>query len=40
MVEMRGEWRFATRDSGEQYVMILGIPMMLKLCVDNLVSEH
>ena len=32
---MRGEWRFATEDSGELCVMTCGIDLMLKLCVDS-----
>ena len=35
-MEMRGEWRFASRDTGEQSAMIHGITEMLKLYVDNL----
>lgn len=37
---MREEWRFATKDSGVQSVMIHGIIMTLKLYADNLTLEH
>ena len=29
------EWRYASMGSGAQYVIITGIPMMHKWCVDN-----
>ena len=35
-MEMRGEWKFASRDTGEQSVITHGIIEMLKLHADNL----
>ena len=32
---VRAEWRSASMDCGEQYVIMAGITMMPKLCADN-----
>lgn len=32
---MKAEWRFATMDSGGQFVMMDGIPTKLSLSVDS-----
>lgn len=32
---MKGEWRYVSMDSGGQYVMMHGITLMHKLCVDS-----
>ena len=34
-MEMRGEWRFASKESGEQCAKTLGITMMQRLFADN-----
>ena len=36
----KAEWRYAMRDSGGQYVMTTGEPMMLKWHAGNLDSLH
>jgi hypothetical protein len=39
LMGMKEEWKFASKDIGEQFVMIRGIIEMLKLSVDNLDSQ-
>ena len=36
---MKDEWRFTIKEDGEQFVMMVGISMMLMLSADSLVSQ-
>ena len=36
LVEWKEEWKYASRESGALFAMILGTTLMLKLFADNL----
>ena len=38
-IEQMEEWRYASRDNGEQFVTMHGTTGMLKLFVENLAME-